>query len=171
MLKHSEFSCAELMDYAARGDVASRMVRSARTQDCDEGVCGDFVQMMVEGVDDAGQPMEENILMKIDDGIARVYWYRSSLMLDQLTTDEALEEQKDPEQIAYDRLTALHSSLYAYPPCYGVRPSSSNLTSDLVAMDAIDPDQMDQLASACGESFCFAFVGQKVAPLCPNSAR
>ena len=34
MLKHSEFTCAELMRYAARGDPASRVIRVAQPKDC-----------------------------------------------------------------------------------------------------------------------------------------
>ena len=70
-------------------------------------------------------------------------------------------------QIAYDEITARYPALYSYPPCYGTRPSSTTLVGELMQKDNIDVAQVEALAVDCGNQFCFALVGNKIATLCP----
>ena len=102
----------------------------------------------------------------------RLYWYRSDSLLALLKPAEnaAADDAKDPIQTAYDELTARYPALYSFPPCYGVRPSSSNLVGELRRPDALDVQEIEQLAAACGATFCFALVGNKIATLCPPGA-
>lgn len=168
MLKHAEFSCSELLDYAAKVDRTTRTIVEIVPQDCFGGVCGTFYEVRFTATDPAGNEVEETALLKVDEGRYQTYWYRSTLMLAELGPAEESElDQKDPEQIAYDALTAAYPALYQYPPCFGVRPSSSNLRGELESTDALDVQAIENRATECGETFCFAFVGQKVATLCP----
>lgn len=170
MLKHSDFSCAELLDYASRVDGSTRTIARISEQDCFQGVCGEFYQIQFSAFDPAGNEVEETALLKVDDGVYRTYWYRSSLMLAELASvSDDDRDQKDPEQVAYDALVALHPELYEFPPCYGVRPSSSNLAGDLMLPENLQVAAVEHNASACGDTFCFAFVGAKVAQLCPKA--
>ena len=86
-----------------------------------------------------------------------------------LTTNEEPEEEKEPIQVAYDEITARYPALYQYPPCDGVRASSSTVVAELMVRDAIDVAAVEQLAENCGETFCFSLVGEKIAPLCPDA--
>ena len=98
-----------------------------------------------------------------------MYWYRSDSLLTLLRPAKEDEDvsAKDPIQAAYDEITARYPALYSYPPCYGVRASSSNLVGGLMSKDELDVAAIEQRAAACGEGFCFALVGNKVATLCP----
>ena len=69
--------------------------------------------------------------------------------------------------IVCDLLVARHPALYSYPPCYGVRASSSNLRGKPTAIEEINPAEVETMATECGETFCFALVGSKIATLCP----
>lgn len=168
LLKNPQFSCAEMLGYAARVDLAERSVSHFKPHDCFQTVCGTFFEAGFSGHDLAGNEVEETIVLKQDEGQYRVYWYRSNLMFADPSNSAPQEEQKAPEQVAYDALTALFPTLYEYPPCYSVRPSSSNLAGALFAREAADVAQIKQWANACPETFCFALVGQKIAPLCPK---
>ncbi len=168
LLKHAQFSCADMLAGAAKIDPARRTIGRFKARDCFESVCGTFYELEFSGFDLAGNEVDETAILKQDEGQLRVYWYRSSTMLQALAASEPEEEEKAPEQVAYDALTALFPSLYQYPPCYGVRPSSSNLRGDMFVMQNADVAQIEALAAACGEQFCFALVGQKIATLCPN---
>lgn len=168
LLKNKRFTCAEMLDYAAQVDPAQREVASFRAIDCWQNVCGTFYEVAFTGFDLAGNEMDETVLLKQDEGQLRVYWYRNDAMFNQLAAEAPEEEEKAPEQVAYDALTALHPSLYEYPPCYGKRPSSSNLVGEMFAIEQADVAAIEALAATCPEQFCFALVGQKIAPLCPK---
>ena len=167
LLKHPQFSCIEMLDYAARGDAASRTLTAFTKEDCVQDVCGTFYELSFAGTDIAGNELDENTILKEDDGQLRLYLYRSNLMFSNIAEAQSEEEEKDPEQIAYDALTAQFPSLYEYPPCYGVRPSSSNLAGELFEISAANVAALNEMAQKCPEKFCFALVGQKIAPLCP----
>ena len=170
VLKHPEITCAEMLEHAGRVDADTRRVTSLNTPDCFAGVCGDFVEITFASVDGAGNELDETALLKRDNGIYRMYWYRSDSLLALLRpADEAdSSADQDPLQLAYDEITARYPALYSYPPCYGARPSSSTLVGELMARDKIDVAAVEQLAADCGESFCFALVGSKIATLCPD---
>lgn len=170
MLKHSTFACAEIVAHAGRVTPASRTLTRAVTRDCFESVCGTFMELEYSGTDLAGNGVDEHIIVKRDDGQFRVYWYRSTTLLEayrQAHPELAEVDAPDPLQVAYDELTARHSDLYAWPPCYGIRATSNNLRTPTMALDAIDAELMATEATACPETFCFALVGQKIAGLCP----
>ena len=167
-LKHPQFSCADMLTFAADVDGSTRTYQPTRLLKDFAGVPGKFLETEIESTSRGGESVRETAVLKEDDGNLRLYWYRSDLMLKKLQAEaDAQEEEKHPEQKAYDELVARYPVLYAYPPCYGVRPSSSNLAGELVAMDEVDVDVIEGIAAECGAEFCFSVVGQKIAPLCP----
>jgi hypothetical protein len=169
-LKHPEVSCTEMLAHAAKVEPTSRVVDTVRALDCFSDICGEFIEVRFNSHDIAGNETRESAVLKRDDGILRLYWYRSDSLLETMraTTEESAEEEKDPLQIAYDELVARYPKLYAYPPCYAIRASSSNSVGTRMAIDAVDEAAVTSYAATCGETFCFALVGNKIAPLCPN---
>lgn len=169
LLKHKAFSCADMLEAASQINPESREIIALVPQECFSGVCGDFLEVRIRSQDLAGNEVDETALLKQDDGKLRMYWYRTDGLIAQLNAQQpSTEEEKAPEQIAYDEITARYPSLYSYPPCYGARASSTTLVGDLMAKDAMDVHQVDTWAAACGETFCFALVGNKIASLCPK---
>lgn len=170
VMKHPEVSCADMLEHAARVEPASRVVETVRSLDCFSDICGEFVELRFNSHDLAGNETRESAVLKRDDGVMRLYWYRSDSLLETLrgAVDTDTEEDKDPLQLAYDELVARYPKLYAYPRCYDVRVSSSNLAGTLMALDAMDEAAITGYATSCGETFCFALVGNKIAPLCPK---
>lgn len=170
VLKHPAVTCSEMLASAAGIDPASREVEAITALDCFGDVCGTFIELRFLSRDPAGNEVRETALLKQDEGRMRMYWYRNDELMRTLQADDPSPEEsdKDPEQLAYDEIVARYPSLYAYPPCYGKRASSSNLAGELMAKDDIDVDAVQALAESCGEAFCFALVGNKIAPLCPN---
>jgi len=168
-LKHPEVSCADMLEHAARIDQATRHVGRLADMDCFGDVCGTFVQIELTSRDQDGNEIHEHALLKQDDGIFRLYWYRSDSLLDLLRAalPDSREAEKDPVQQAYDEITARYPALYQYPPCYDIRVSSSNLRGELMRKDELNIAVIDALAADCGESFCFGLVGNKIAAVCP----
>jgi hypothetical protein len=168
-LKHPEISCTEMLDHAARVDAASRRVTAFKRRDCFGDVCGEFIEIGFSSVDGDGNELRETAVLKQDDGALRMYWYRSDSLLTLLrpAAEDADTGDKDPIQAAYDEITARYPALYSFPPCYDVRASSSNLVGELMSRDALDVAEIEQRAATCGERFCFALVGNKIATLCP----
>ncbi len=171
LLKHPQFTCAEYLDHASRVDAATREVQAIVERDAFGGVQGTFYDITFNARDTAGNEIVETIVLKRDDGRSRVYWYRTDSLL-ALLKSEARDptDDVDPQQAAYDEIVARYPSLYQYPPCYQVRPSSANLVGELTAKDAIDVQHVEILAQTCGATFCFALVGEKIATLCPPSS-
>ncbi len=171
LLKHPAVSCAQMLSFASKVDSASRQITGITPRDCFESVCGEFIEINFSARDQAGNEVTEMLLLKRDDGRMKTYLYRSNLLLSELGTENPAnrEEEKSPQQIAYDEVVARYPSLYTYPPCYGIRPSSSNLVGELMARDKIDVTAVETLAAQCGENFCLALVGNKIATLCPAS--
>lgn len=169
LLKHPGVSCAQMLAFASEVDSASRQITGVTPRDCFETVCGEFVELNFSGQDLAGNEVNEMLLLKRDDGRMKTYLYRSNLLLTALGTETpSLEENdKSPQQIAYDEVVARYPGLYSYPPCYGIRPSSSNLVGELMPRDNMDVAAVDQRAQQCGDTFCLALVGNKIATLCP----
>ena len=171
LLKHPTFSCAEYLEQAAGITLASRSVSEITPMDCYQDVCGRFFQLEVDGMDSVGNETKELLLLKQDDGVMRVYWYRSNEMLraQQIAQEQREEADKDPIQAAYDALTNRYPSLYEYPPCLQLRASSTTLMADPVALEEIDPAVFDALAETCSAQMCITTVGRKYAALCPPS--
>jgi hypothetical protein len=170
LLKHPAVTCTQMLEYAGRVDATSRRITGVTPRECFDSVCGEFVELNFTGFDDAGNEINETVLLKRDEGRMRTYWYRSNMLMASLraANPEPDEDGKDPQQLAYDALVARYPSLYAFPPCYAIRPSSSNLVGDLMAKDAVDVTVVENLASQCPDTFCFALVGNKIATLCPK---
>ncbi|XOV85044.1 MAG: hypothetical protein ACFHXK_07930 [bacterium] len=169
LLKHPQVTCAEMLEFAAEVDGAKRQIVDIRTRDCFASVCGEFVELTFTGQDLAGNETDETLLLKRDNGRLKTYLYRSNLLMTQLAaaTPRAEENEKSPQQAAYDEVVARYPSLYSYPPCYDIRPTSSNLVGELLVRDNIDVEVVDTLATQCGDNFCLALVGNKIATLCP----
>lgn len=168
VLKHQEFSCLDMQTYAAKIDAASRTITSVQHHECFGSICGQFLEIELDSADIAGNPVRENAVLKRDDGTIRLYWYRSDLMLaDYKAANPDPKDDKDPLQVAYDEITGRYPALYQYPPCLDERVSSSVLVGDIAAKDQLDVATIEVQAAACGETFCFALVGQKIATLCP----
>lgn len=172
LLKHPEFSCLDMQTYAANINNDTRHVVATRPRECMMNLCGDFFEIELESLDHAGNPVKETAVLKRDEGQIRLYWYRSEQMLEayRAANPRPDKETKDPEQVAYDEITARYPLLYQYPPCYGVRATTSTLAGKLLKRDEIDVDAVTAMADQCGASFCFGLVGQKIAPLCPDNA-
>ena len=168
LLKNPSFTCADMLSWAAKVDPQTREIGRFKSHDCFQSVCGTFYELEFSGADPAGNEVHETAVLKQDEGQYRLYWYRSNLMQRAIAASAPVEEEKAPEQIAYDKLTALFPSLYEYPPCYGARPSSSTLAGEIFVLDQAPVADLHDLAKTCPETFCFALVGQKIAPLCPN---
>ena len=168
-LKHPELSCADMLAAAATIDNTSRTITRIETMDCFAGVCGAFHQIELASQTKGGDVQSEQALVKRDDGIARVYWYRSDTLMASLRAANPVpdEQEKDPLQAAYDEITARYPALYQFPPCLDVRVSSSNLMTDLMPRDGIDVNLVERLAGECGDAFCFGLVGNKIAAVCP----
>jgi hypothetical protein len=171
LLKHPAVSCAQMLSFASKVDSASRQITGITPRDCFESVCGEFIEINFSARDQAGNEVTEMLLLKRDDGRMKTYLYRSNLLLSELGTENPAnrEEEKSPQQIAYDEVVARYPSLYTYPPCYGIRPSSSNLVGELMARDNMNVNAVDKRAQQCGATFCLALVGNKIATLCPAS--
>ena len=169
-LKHPQVSCADMLKHAGNIEPFSRTPGPVNARDCFGDVCGEFFEVDFNSVDLAGNEVRESAVLKRDDGVLRLYWYRSDTVLEQLRAANPApsEEEKDPQQVAYDEVVARYPALYQYPPCYGVHVSSSNLAGELMPKDAMDEDAINEYASSCGDNFCLALVGNKIAPLCPN---
>ena len=169
-LKHPQVSCADMLDHAARIEPFSRTPAPVNVRDCFGDVCGEFFEVNFNSLDLTGNEVRESAVLKRDDGVLRLYWYRSDSVLEQLraANPTPTKQEKDPQQVAYDEVVARYPALYQYPPCYGVRVSSSNLVGALMPKDAMDEDAISEYAASCGENFCFALVGYKIAPVCPN---
>jgi len=171
LLKHPQFSCSELLQHAARINPQSRQLSSNQTRKCVGSVCGEFYELTYRSSNHQGVEGEEIMLLKKDKGAFRVYWYRSASLMAMLTAADDKQQPgngKSADQVAYDQLTEQYPGLYQYPPCYQVRVSSSNLRGQLTAPMDVDPGIIEQQAAACGAAFCLAFVGTKVASVCPH---
>jgi len=168
VLKHPEITCLEMLEHAASVAPESRQVNALTPRDCFGKVCGEFVEIGFDSMDQQGNSIRENAVLKRDAGTLRLYWYRSDSLLALLVPADQEKDQKDPLQLTYDRLTALHPELYSYPPCYGVRASSSNLVGELYELEQLPVATIEKSAAQCGASFCFATVGSKIATLCPS---
>ncbi len=162
LLKHPQFTCAELLDHAARIEPRERTLVEINHPDCFADVCGTFYELRYES-----SSGKETLLVKQDGNQFGAYWYRSDSLLALLRPADETEDEPDLLQTVYDEITARYPPLYQYPPCLDVRPSSSNLRGELMRRDAIDVAVVDALAAECPETFCFALVGQKIATLCP----
>ncbi len=169
LLKHPGVSCAQMMSFASEVDSASRQITAVTPRDCFERVCGEFVELNFSGQDLAGNEVNEMLLLKRDEGRMKTYLYRSNLLLTELGAESPAtqKDEKNPQQIAYDEVVARYPGLYSYPPCYGIRPSSSNLVGELMQRDNMNVAAVDQQAQQCGATFCLALVGNKIATLCP----
>ena len=169
-LKHPGVSCADMLSHAADIEPSSRTVENMKSLDSFADVSGEFIEVSFSSLDLAGNEVRENAVLKRDDNKLRLYWYRSDSLLAKLRAAEPEDDRegKDPLQVAYDEITARYPGLYEYPPCYGVRASSANLAGELMTRDAIDEAEVRAYAQSCPETFCFALVGNKIAPLCPQ---
>lgn len=168
MLKHPQFTCAELLEAAATVAPNDFNIDSIIPMDCFADVCGNFIEVNLSGKTNSGAHMTAIHVLKQDNQQLKVYWYRNTALMAQLQGTQPRPAEKDPTQIAYDQLVARYPTLYRYPPCYGVRPSSSNLAGPLMNIENIDADQVIELAETTCANFCFSVVGQKIAPLCPT---
>ena len=169
-LKHPEFTCAEQLEHAAAVQPESRVLARTRLRDCFDTVCGEFVELAFDGTDDAGNAVEETLVLKRDNERVQAYWYRSTSLLAayRSANPEPDADEKDPLQAAYDEVTATYPALYTFPPCYGVRASSATLRTPTMRRDAMDAPAVEAAAAACGERFCLTLIGEKMAGLCPN---
>ena len=170
MLKDKQFECDDYLAAAQGIDPASRAIQEIRELECFEKVCGEFFEVRVTGTDNYGEHSEETVLLKRDDGVLKVYWYRSKLMLANIRREnERIEEaSRSPMQAAYGRLTEKYPALYQYPPCPDdLRASSSTLKGTPQREDELQSAAFEEWAQQCPDTFCLAMVGTKIAGLCP----
>jgi hypothetical protein len=173
LLKHREATCGDMLEHASRIVQSERTVTSTRFMECLETVCGEFFEVELASVDAGGREVEEIAVLKRDSGQFRVYWYRTNSLLTAIEDRQAAEDSIDAGadaklESAYTRLTNEFPEFYQYPPCRGVRVSSSNLVGALLPPGDTDPGEFATRAEQCPDTFCIAFVGKKIGAVCPR---
>jgi len=167
LLKHAEATCADMLEHASRIDANERIVTSTRFIECLETVCGEFLEVELEGIDSTGRNVSEIAVLKRDNESFRLYWYRTDSLISALQPGEHNDTPEDDDRRAYTQLTNEHPSLYQFPQCLDVRVSSSNMVGALVRPSDIDTADFEIRTANCPDAFCIAFVGRKVAGVCP----
>jgi len=180
LLKFPEVGCAEMLAYASEVDPASRIINRVRALACfGEGtraVCGEFVELQLEGVSNDGIPIEETLVVKRDNNIFKMYWYRSTLIAAALQAAQIRREASTPaaqQQAAqaalegrYNQWVTKDPALYSYPVCIDVRVTSRNKIGDLINVSELSAAEIDRRAAQCGGDVCLTQVGTRVAAIC-----
>ena len=180
LVKFHDASCADMYQHAAKIKPESRKITSTRLLKCfgqgAQELCGEFVEIWLQSADDRGNQIQEGAVLKRDDGVFRLYWYRSDALF---TTLEKRQEQGDEfnnQQAWEDKATALEAvyaeivqrepALYQFVMCTDAEVSSSKLVGKPISPQNITAADMTLRAKQCPENFCLTLVGKRIAPLC-----
>jgi len=179
LIKHPETSCLEMLDHAKNILPSQRLVSSSRVLECFDSVCGDFVELEVEGEDLKGHQVKEIVVLKKDKNVFKVYWYRTnSLMTAIENRSKAQSEQSaDAKDLkkqnelnsAYAYLTNKIPEIYQFPSCLDVRITSSNLMGELVPLEKVTLSDFGSRAAKCNGNLCIGLVGKKIAAVCQEN--
>jgi len=174
-------SCDDMYEHAKLIDPTSRRVDRINPLECfgygPQKVCGDFVEVWYRSKDLSGRDIKEGVVVKRDDGVFRLYWYRSDLLFttlaDRSDNADSKDQQADNDQTllesTYNQMVAEHPELYQYPPCLNdIRVSSSTMVGKPIKLQHIRSTEISERAARCAVELCFALVGQKLTTLCPR---
>ena len=175
LIKHPETTCQEMLEHASRISSNERALISSRTLECFESVCGEFVELEIEGKDQQNRTVKEIVVLKKDNNAYKVYWYRSNSLLGAIEDrsnsrsreqDSKYQKKQDELDSAYAYLTNKIPQIYQFPPCLDVRITSSNLAGKLIARDQVTLADFDSRAEKCEGELCIGLVGKKIAGVC-----
>ena len=180
LAKFPDANCEDMYLHAAKIKPESRTITSSRLLKCfgqgSKELCGEFVEIWLNSVDQRDNPIQEGAVLKRDDGVFRLYWYRSDALFTTLTKraegggDEnnrrALEDKQALLEAVYAEIVQRQPALYQYVMCTDATVSSSKLVGKPVNPADISAADMAVRAQQCPEIFCLALVGKRIAPLC-----
>ena len=176
LIKHPETSCLEMLEHAKRILASQREVTSSRTLECFDSICGDFIEIEVEGEDLDGREVKEIVVLKKDSNVFKVYWYRTNSLAtaienrsnsqSELIADAKYLKKQEQLSSAYAYLTNKIPELYQFPSCLDVRITSSNLSGALLPLEKVTLLDFSSRASKCDGDLCVGLVGKKIAAVC-----
>jgi hypothetical protein len=179
LVKFYDASCADMYEHAAKIAPESRTITSSKLLKCygqgAQELCGEFVEIWLTSMDTHGNTIQEGAVLKRDDGVFRLYWYRSDALFTTLTqraesTDEdyerALKDNQTQLEAVYAEIVQRQPALYQFVMCTDASVSSSKLVGKPIAPKDISAADMTLRALQCPENFCLALVGKRIAPLC-----
>ena len=91
LLKHPDATCADMLEHASRIIAAERTIERTRHMDCLETVCGEFFEVELSGIDNAGRDVTEIAVLKRDNDQFRLYWYRTNSLISAIESRIALK--------------------------------------------------------------------------------
>lgn len=176
----SDASCLDMVTHAAYVRPQTRNILEIKRLACfGEGpkeVCGDFMELRLSGEDHQDRSIQEVAVMKQDNGVYRLYWYRSDLLfttLQQRAEEGELSLADRRSDAAEARLDAVYTQLverdpgiYQFVPCLEGKVSTSTLAGALMEPDQVRSEALEERAESCPKRLCLTLVGRKVAALC-----
>ncbi len=180
LVKFYDASCADMYEHAAKIKPESRTINSSKLLKCygqgTQQLCGEFVEIWLTSMDSRGNTIQEGAVLKRDDGVFRLYWYRSDALFTTLTrraenanyqnSEQALEDKQARLEAVYAEIVQRQPALYEFVMCTDASISSSKLVGKPVSAKNINAADMASRAQQCPEKFCLALVGKRIAPLC-----
>ena len=180
LVKFYDASCADMYQHAAKIKPESRTITSSQLLKCfgqgAQELCGEFVEIWLNSMDTRGNPIQEGAVLKRDDGVFRLYWYRSDALFTTLTkraentsdddNERVLEDKQSELEAIYAEIVQRQPALYQFVMCTDTSVSSSKLVGKPVHPQDISATDMASRAQQCPEIFCLALVGKRIAPLC-----
>lgn len=180
LLKFTDASCEDMVEHAAQLIPNTREIDSVALLECfgqgSKKVCGEFAEIRFQAQDSQGTQIREGMVLKRDDGVFRMYWYRSDTLFSELTRRSAAEEadssraqlalQQQRLQAVYTQLVERDPTIYRFPPCIDARVRSSVMLGELLIPTDVTGEELEERAKNCSLELCLALVGKKVAPLC-----
>ncbi len=178
LIKHPETSCLEMLEHAKKILPGERQISSSRTLECFDSVCGDFIELEIEGKDLEDRDVKEIAVLKKDNNTFRVYWYRTNTLVRAIENrSNSQSEQTDAKYLkkqeelnsAYAYLTNKIPEIYQFPSCLDVRITSSNLVGELVPAEKVTLSDFSSRATKCDGALCIGLVGKKIAAVCQEN--
>ena len=180
LIKFPDASCEDMTEHAAKLIPETREVDSIDLLECfgqgAKEVCGEFAEIWFRSKNAQGTEIKEGMVLKQDDGVFRVYWYRSDTLFSELARRSEAEDadslraqlarQQQRLQAVYTQLVERDPAIYQFPPCIDAQVRSSVMLGDLLASDEVSAQELEERAQNCSLQLCLALVGKKVAPLC-----
>ena len=114
-----------MLEHAKKILASQREVTSSRTLECFDSICGDFIEIEVEGEDLDGREVKEIVVLKKDSNVFKVYWYRTNSLAtaienrsnsqSELIADAKYLKKQEQLSSAYAYLTNKIPELYQFP--------------------------------------------------------
>lgn len=178
LVKFHDASCADMYEHAAQIEPGSRKITSSKLLQCygqgRQRLCGEFVQIWLTARNTSGNTIQEGAVLKRDEGVFRLYWYRSDALFTTLIKrsegdkddERALKDKRAQLEAVYAEIVQRQPALYQFVMCTDASVSSSKLVGKPVNPKDISATDMASRAQQCPEIFCLALVGKRIAPLC-----